>query len=408
MLFYNLGYPFELNLSGFFETGSRSTIEAIEDSSTLDYDYNKYYLRYKSPIGKPLNLTLVYSSYLKKYEDKRELNNNTASIKSYWDYLLFSREEDSLKLDVDTGWREKRYRDKDIYTYSQGMLKLRSTYMIEDLWSLSGEMSYKDYDYFLTEGKDRREFSEKVEGKRYFSHKKLQFLTLFNFRQTDFNSQADTNQFIYRLGVEMKPEFTFLSEMEGRIEEGKKYTDEEEEEEEEEREGDFYFKYCKWWLKTKHPVFKRMYTVLKYTDYNRDYTTINYDHRWYEIENGWKYLFLENPEKRFSITFSYLHRETDYSQMKKASYDKDSMEMVVDLSWKNNWTSLLKLGLAIDDYTMGKEKDKQSYSMGIQLGKEIVAHKLALSTEYKWRLKDYELKPDKTQNAGRISVDYKF
>ena len=409
MLFSNLGYAFEPTLRGFFEAGNRTTIEAIEGKSTLNYDYTKYYLRYKNPIREPLNLTLVYSSYLKKYEDRKELNNDTISVKSYWDYSLFERKESNLKLDVDLGWREKRYRDKDSYTNSQWMSKLRSTYEIKNLWNVSGEIGYKDYDYFLTEGKDRKEFSEKVEGKRYFSNKRLQLLGLLNFRQTDFDSKPDTNQFIYRLGVEVRPEFSFLSEMAGRIEEGKKYTDEDIEEDiEEEQEGDYYFKYRKWWLKTEHPVFKRMYTVLKYTDYNKNYTTADYDHRWYEIENWWRYVFLENPTSRLSIAFSYLHRETDYSQMKISSYDKDSVEMVADLSWKNNWSTLLKLGLGIDDYTIGREKDKKTYSMGIQLEKEIITRKLALAAEYKWKLKDYEIKPNKTQNAGRISIDYKF
>jgi len=401
----NLGYAFEPTLRGFVEAGNRTTIEAIKGGSTLDYDYAKYYLRYKYPIRKRLNLTLVYNSYRKKYEDEKELNNNTTLVKSYLDYFLFVKKDSSLKFDVDLGWREKRYKDKDTYTNSQWMLKLKSTYKIRDLWSASGELGYKDYDYFLTEGKDRKEFSEKVEGKRYFSNKRIQFLALLNFRQTDFDSKPDTNQFIYRLGVKLRPEFSFLSEMAGRMEQGKKYTDEDIEEE---QEGDYYFRYRRWWLKTEHPVFERVYTILKYIDYNKDYTTANYDYGWYEIENQWKYIFLENHMKRFSLTLSYIHRETDYSQMKISSYDKDSVEMAVHFSWKNNWRTLLKLGLGIYDYTIGREKDKETYSMGIQFEKEIILHKLALATEYKWKLKDYEVRSDETQNAGRVSIDYKF
>ncbi|MFB0527603.1 MAG: hypothetical protein ACETVT_01845, partial [bacterium] len=332
MLYSNLGYTFEPALSGFFEAGNRNTIEAIEAKSTLAYDYAKYYLRYNSPVIKPLNLTLVYNSYAKKYEDRKDLNNDTISVKSYWDYSLFVKKDSSLKLDVDLGWREKRYKEKDIYTNSQWLLKLKSTYRIEDLWSLSGELGYRDYDYFLTEGKDRREFSERVEGKRYFSNKRLQFLALLNFRQTDFDSKPGTNQFIYRLGLEVKPEFSFLSEVAARMEEGNKYTDEDIEDIEEEQEGDYYFRYRRWWLKTEHPVGERLNAVLKYTDYNKDYSTAAYDYRWYEIENRWRYLFLENPMKRFSLTFGYLHRETDYSQMKISSYDKDLVEMQAQYS----------------------------------------------------------------------------
>jgi len=408
VLFSNLGYASEPTLRGFLEVGNKTTIEAIEGESTLDYDYAKYYLRYKNPIKKPLNLTLVYNSYLKKYEREKKLDNNTISVKTYWDYSLFIRKDSSLKFDVDLGWREKRYRDKPVYTNSQWMSRLKSTYKIRDLWSVSGEVGYKEYDYFLTEGKDRKEFSERVEGKRYFSDKRLQFLALLNFRQTDFDSKPDTNQFIYRLGVKVRPEVSFLSEMTGRIEEGKKYTDEDIEEE---QEGDYYFKYRRWWLKTEHPVLERMYTVLKYTDYNKDYKdyeTVNFDHSWYEIENRWRYVVLKNPVKRLSLTFGYFHRETDYSQRKISSYDKDSVEMGINYSLKNNWRALLNLGLGIYDYTMGREKDKKTYSMNIQFGKEIIARKLALAMEYKWKLKDYEAKPDKTQNAGRVSIDYKF
>jgi len=408
VLFSNLGYASEPTLRGFLEVGNKTTIEAIEGESTLDYDYAKYYLRYKNPIKKPLNLTLVYNSYLKKYEREKKLDNNTISVKTYWDYSLFIRKDSSLKFDVDLGWREKRYRDKPVYTNSQWMSRLKSTYKIRDLWSVSGEVGYKEYDYFLTEGKDRKEFSERVEGKRYFSDKRLQFLALLNFRQTDFDSKPDTNQFIYRLGVKVRPEVSFLSEMTGRIEEGKKYTDEDIEEE---QEGDYYFKYSRWWLKTEHPVLERMYTVLKYTDYNKDYKdyeTVNFDHSWYEIENRWRYVVLKNPVKRLSLTFGYFHRETDYSQRKISSYDKDSVEMGINYSLKNNWRALLNLGLGIYDYTMGREKDKKTYSMNIQFGKEIIARKLALAMEYKWKLKDYEAKPDKTQNAGRVSIDYKF
>jgi len=409
MLCSHLAYAFEPTLSGFFEAGNRSTVEAIEAESTLAYDYAKYYLRYDYPIRRPLNLKLVYNSYSKKYEDRRDLNNNTISIKSYWDYSLFVKKDSSLKLDVDLGWREKRYKQKDIYTNSQWLLKLKSTYRIEDLWSLSGEMGYKDYDYFLTAGKDRIEFSEKVEGKRYFSHKKLQFLALLNFRQTDFDSEPDTNQFIYRLGVEMRPEFNFLSEMAGRIEEGKKYTDEDiDEDTEEEQEGDYYFRYRRWWWKTEHPVWERMYTVLKYTNYDKNYTTAGYDYHWYEIENRWRYLCLKDQGKRLSLVFGYLHRETDYSQREISSYDKDSVEMESQYSWRNNWKALLKFGVGFYDYTIGKERDKTTYSLGIEFEKEIIARKLALTTGYKWKLKDYKLKPNVTQNAGRVSIGYKF
>lgn len=409
MLFSNLVYAFEPNFSGVLEVGNRTTMEAIEAKSTLDYDYAKYYLRYKYPIRKPLNLTLVYNSYIKEYENRKDLNNNTISVKSYWDYSLFIWKDSSLKFDADLGWREKRYKNIDVYTNSQWLSKLKSTYEAKDLWSVSGELGYKRYDYFLTEGKDRREFSERVEGKKYFSSKRIQFLALVNFRQTDFNSKPDTNQFIYRLGAEVKPGFNFLSEMAGRIEEGKKYTDEDIEEDiEEEQEGDYYFRYSRWWLKTVHPVFERTYTVLKYTNYNKDYRTADYDYNWYEIENWWKYLFLENSINRLSFTLSYLHREIDYSQMKISSYDKDSVEMVVDFSRKNNWSTLLKLGLAIDDYTIGKEKDKKTYSMSVEIEKDIILGKLSLAAEYKYKLKDYEIKPDKTQNAGRLAIDYKF
>jgi hypothetical protein len=112
--------------------------------------------------------------------------------------------------------------------------------------------------------------------------------------------------------------------------------------------------------------------------------------------------------KRLSLIFSYLHRETDYSQRKISSYDKDSVEMQTQYSWKNNWKALLKFGVGFYNYTIGGEKDKKTYSMGIQFEKEIIARKLALATEYKWKLKDYELKPDVIQNAGRVSIDYKF
>ncbi len=393
-------------MSGFLEAGNKSTIEAIEAESTLAYDYAKYYLRYRYPIRKPLNLTLVYNAYTKKYKDRKDLNNNTISIRNYWDYSLFTRKDSSLKLDVDLGWREKRFKEKDIYTNTQWLLKLKSTYKIEDLWSLSGELGYKDYDYFLTEGKDRMEFSEKMEGKRYFSNKKLQFLALLNFRQTDFDSKSDTNHFIYRLGVEMRPEFSFLSEVAGRIEEGKKYTDEDMEEEE--QEGDYYFAYRRWWWKTEHPVMERMYMVLKYTDYDKDYTSADYDYRWYEIENQWRYLFSKDHTRRSSLVFGYLHRETDYSQRKISSYDKDSIEIRAQYSWRNNWKALLNFGVGFYNYTIGRERDKTNYSLGIQFEKEIITRKLALATEYKWKLKDYELKPNVTQNAGRVSVGYKF
>jgi hypothetical protein len=71
MLFSNSGYAFEPTFRGFLEAGTRTTIEAIEGKSTLDYDYAKYYLRYKNPIRKPLNLTIVYDSYLKKYKNRK-------------------------------------------------------------------------------------------------------------------------------------------------------------------------------------------------------------------------------------------------------------------------------------------------------------------------------------------------
>ncbi len=410
MLISDLSYAFEPNFKGFFEAGNNTTVEAIAGTGTLDYDYDKYYLRCNSPITEPLNFTLVHTSYRKEYEDKEELNNNTISVKSYWDYSFFIGKDSTLKFDFDLGWREKRYKNKDVYTNSQWISKLKSTYMVKDLWSFSGEAGYKDYDYFLSEGKDRKEFSEKVEGKRYLSNKRLHLLGFLNFRQTDLDSKPDTGQFIYRMGVKVKPDFSFLSEMEGRIEEGKKYTDEEgeEDEEEEEQEGDYYFKYRRWWWKTEHRVFEKMDTILKYTNYNKNYATANYDHVWYEIENEWRYLFLDNYMKRFLLNFNYIHRETDYSQMKVSSYDKDSVEMGIQYSLKNNWSTSLKLGMAISDYSIGREKDKTTYSTSIQFEKEVILYKLALAAQYKWKLKDYELMSDKAQNAGRVSIDYKF
>jgi len=405
IFFSNLCFAFEPNLSAFLETGNRDTIEAIEGKNTLAYGFAKYYIKYSHPIRKPLNLTFVYNSYLKKYEDKKELDNNTVSVKTYWDYPVFDRKNSGLKFDMDFGWREKRYREKDIYTNSQWMLKLGSTYRIKDLWSFSGEMGYKGYDYFLTEGKDRKELSEKVEGKRNFYTGKLRFLLLLNFRQTDFDSRPDTSQFIYRFGMEVKPELSFLSEMAGRIEEGRKYTDEDTEEE---QEGDYYFQYRSWWLKTEHPVFERISTVLRYTNYSKDYASADYDYQWFEVENRWKYLLLENPVRRLSLVFGYLHRETDYSPVRTSSYDKDSVEREVQFSRGNDWKAALRVDLGIYDYTVGRERDKNTYSTAIEIEKEIIAGKIALGMEYKRKLMDYELKPAVTQDAGRISIDYKF
>jgi len=409
----NLAYAFESTFRGFVEGGNKTTIEAIEGTETLDYDYAKYYLRYRRLVGKPLTLTFVYSSNLKKFEDREELDNNTVSVKSYWDYSLFLKKESTLKFDFDLGWREKRYRDKDLYTNSQWISKLKSTYEVENLWSVSGELGYKDYDYFLTRGKDRIEFSERVEGKRYFYGKRLHLRALLNLRQTDFDSRPDTNQFIYRLGFKARPESSFLSEMEGRLEEGRKYTDEDIEEEseervEEEQEGDYYFRYRKWWLRTKHPLFKRMYTVAKYTNYNKDYASVDYDFSWYEIETRWRYLLLENFFRRFAFVFVYLYRETGYSEMETSSYDKDLMEMVADYYCKNNWRALIKLDLGIEDYNIGREKDKKTYTLGLQFEKEMIPDRIALAAEYKYKLNDYEISQDKVQKRGRISIDYKF
>ncbi len=64
--------------------------------------------------------------------------------------------------------------------------------------------------------------------------------------------------------------------------------------------------------------------------------------------------------------------------------------------------------MSFHDYTIGRERDKTNYSLGIQVEKEIITRKLALAAEYKWKLKDYELKPSVTQNAGRVSLGYKF
>lgn len=392
-------------MTAFLEIGSRSTIEAIKGEDTLAYGFAKYYIKYSHPIRKPLNLTLVYNSYLKKYEDKKELDNNTVSVKTYWDYPVFDRKNSGLKFDMDFGWREKRYREKDIYTNSQWMLKLGSTYRIKDLWSFSGDMGYRYYDYFLTGGKNRKEFSEKVEGKRNFYTGRLRFLLLFDFRQTDFDSLPDTNQFIYRFGVEVKPELSFLSEIAGRIEEGRKYTDEDMEEE---QEGDYYFQYRGWWLKTEHPVLERISTILKYENYNKHYASADYDYQWFEVENRWKCLLLENSVRRFSFILGYLHRETDYSPMRISSYDKDSVEMEIQFSRRNSWSTVFCFELDIYDYTISREKDKNTYSATIQIEKEIITGKIALGVEYKLKLKDYELKPDVTQEAGRISMEYKF
>ncbi|MDH5662715.1 MAG: hypothetical protein OEY92_06940, partial [Elusimicrobiota bacterium] len=127
-----------------------------------------------------------------------------------------------------------------------------------------------------------------------------------------------------------------------------------------------------------------------------------------EIENRWRYLLLKDNINRLSLIFAYLHRETDYSQSKISSYDKDSVEMQAQYSRKNNWKALLKFGVGFYDYTIGRERDKTNYSLGIQFEKEVIAGKLALAAEYKWKLKDYELKPNVTQNAGRVSLGYKF
>lgn len=414
LLLSNLAYALDPSLSTFVQIGNRTTEEAIEGIKTQDYDYAKYYLKCQCPIGKPSGLALVYSTYLKKYEDRKDLDNATFSIKSYLDYPLAIDEDSSLKFDFNLGWREKRYKNKEIYTNSQFMSKLKSTYEIEDLWGISGELGYKTYDYFQTEGRNRMEFSERVEGRRYFYEGRLQFFTVFNFRQTSFDSNSDTNQFIYRLGTAVRPGVRFLSGITGRIEEGKRYSDEdsaeigEEEEGEEGQEGDYYFKYRKWWIKTEYPLRERLDTTLKYTSYNKDYTTTNYDFRWYEIESRWTYIILRNPLKRLTLNLGYLHREMDYPQWQSSSYDKDSLETGARFSLKNDWSVLFKSGLSIQNYIIGKERDKDVYSAGIEFEKDIIVRRLSFVLGYERKLKNYKLRQDETQETGKILIDYKF
>ena len=389
--------------TAFIETGSKSTADIFEEEDDdSDFSYDKYYSKidYKED---RLRCLLSYLSSDKDYSNKDTLDNRTDTIHTDLSYLFKKTKEDTVKLNIDLKYRERRYANSQTNNYDQFNPMLELAFKEKDIWSLALSTGLSDYHYPEAQDKDQLKRIGKIEVTRFIVPGTLETIASYRREESDrIQAGKDTLKDISILGFDYKVPIPYIRLIRFRIENGERDT-----KDEEERDEDLDYSYQRWYVTTQGVFSSRFSSTLKYQHWSKDYLTQDIDHRAFYITSNSRYDLINKNAMRIYLNLELEHKETDYTINDLLSYDKDSLETRATYkrdSWKHS------LGVRTDhyDYPQDPSSNRDTYYTKMSIEKEFNKGDSTLSIDLKYKLKDFDTDSDTEQDSIRLTFEQRF
>lgn len=390
--------------TAFIETGRKSTADIFEEEDgDSDFSYNKYHsnIRYDD---ERLTYSLSYLSFDRDYNDKDNLDNRGDSIRTYWSYFLKKTKENSVELNMDLKYKEKRFANSSTSNYDQSKSDVELTFKEKDIWSLSISTGANNYQYPDAQDKDQTKKFGKLELERFIVPGTLEAIASYRTEETDRNRAGkDTSKDIYVWGFNYKSDIPGLRLIRFRIENGERDT-----KDDEERDEDLDYSYQRWYITTQTIISSRFSSTLKYQHWSKDYLIQDLDHRALDITSNSRYDLINKNAMRIYLNLELEHKETTYTINDLLSYDKDSVEARATYSQRDSWKHSVGIRAEHYDYPQDPSSNRDTYHAKVAIGKEFNRGDSKLSLDIKYKLKDFDATADTEQDSIRLALEQIF
>ncbi len=380
-----------LLFDGYIETGARSSDSGDGSAIIDDYVYHGYHLGLNQKVNPVFEYRISGFYYDKKYQDFGDLNNTSKALNSSVTYLLKDTKTDSLKLDVDLKYRQKRYENSPDAEYNQLRLAPEIKYEVKDIYAVGLAAGINNFNYLHREDENR--IFGQISGKKYLLDKRLVLNSWFRIEDADEHQTLRSRiKTVINAGADYKARLVWLENIAGRIETGKGDTRDEDVE-----DTDLDYKYSQVNIRTEHKVLAEVETDLAWEYLQKEYLGSNLDFKSFSIANGWKYRFL---------SLDLGHKEVDYEILSNGNYRRETVGVGARYSQRMDWNARAGIEGNYYRYENGVN-DKNRYKVIIG-GEKVLTKQVRLGVELKWRLTDNEHKADERDAGIRIEAEIKY
>ncbi|MFH1772114.1 MAG: hypothetical protein ABH872_04785 [Candidatus Omnitrophota bacterium] len=391
-------------LSGYAETGKKSTAEDYQEEDTDDdYIYRNYHLKFGQKVSDRLSYDISSFIYDKDYNTKDSLDNISRIFKTNWSYYIRKLKEESLELDVRLNYKEKRYDNTPGSEYDQIRFAPTLTFKKKNLCTIDLTAGIDDYNYLVEGVKDQLKIFGKIGADRYFLDKKLMLTLSYRIEQLG-KKNIDRKRSKHEVsgGLDYVFDNPLVYKITTRAGWGERDT-----KEEEARDEDYDYEYWRYYAKTEHRINPRLKTNLKYQYFKKDYVSADLDHRGFYIQNNWDYEILDDEKQRLWLDFGIEHKGVDYTLKADNNYKKEAAGINASYQRKKDWK--VSAGLEGNSYNLDESSnDKERYYAKLSGEKLFLDGDLVLSLDLKYRYTNNEQENDKEQEAVRAAFKYKF
>ncbi len=172
-------------LSGYFETGKRTTTEDYEEEDTDDeYTYRNYHLKYINENQKNLKYELSTFQKVRDYKEIDALDNWSAVYKGKCVYDFKEGKAETLQSGIELKHKTKRFDDSPINEYDQVKVAPFLTKALKDKYRVTIKGGMDNYDYKYAGEKDEDTLYGRIKGNRYFNDKRLNLTSSYKISNT--------------------------------------------------------------------------------------------------------------------------------------------------------------------------------------------------------------------------------
>jgi hypothetical protein len=389
-----------------FETGERSSTDTIDDRDLSgNLDFYRYHLRLDHEVSKSTKYNFSYEHYIKDYETV----DNFDSTSDQWNFGLEHTFENfklsPLKVSLDAGFKNKDYKNSPSSDYERSNATIGLGYKNEDLWALSWENGFINYDY-VKSGEDQLKLFTQLSGWVKFINGRLKINPSYKFQNVDKEHGGnDRSENTVKLASSYKVALPYFSSLAGTYTIGKNDT---KDSEDEDRDDDVSFKYAKWHVNTAHPLLDNIDTNFKYGRTQRAYYDSNNNYKNWFIENKTDIKLHDDKSKKINLSINSEHKEGDYDVVDTLRYTKNAAGAKLSYAVKNNWELSPSFTFKKYDYPASPAKNENQYVAKLEFEKKLLDQNLELKLTYSHSWKDYRYKSNITLWVLKAGVAYKF
>ena len=381
------------SVSGFFDSGKKSTLEDYEsEERSEDYTFQKYFLRWDAKLSPQLDTSVSVQECDKDYQQSTSLDNKIRSLKSGWAYMIQKDSQASLGADLDLKCQAKRFTDSPINEYDQIKALPSISYDKKDDYRIDFALGLDDYVYPEAGQKDQRSLLSSLGINKFLLDKRLRLIGDYKIENTrrQVSDRRKAKQDV-TTGFDYTFNLTWIEKLTSRLSFAQRDT-----KSEEERDDDFDYTYRQFYIKTSHKLKSGLDTTLKYQYFRRDYLGTDLDNRGFLLANRWAYDWFDNEQQKTWLVAGIEHKRVDFVFLDADDLDKNALSAAITFQRKESWEA--SCGFARDIYRYrDRDQDQRADYFLAGVKKWFEDKTASIYLDYRLKLTDYRTR-NSTQN----------